>query len=166
MKLYEPFQFLPPDECDELISYSQRQSAELGTRLEKGKVDNARIVWYEHRHPRWQEWIDIFNKIEPVIESLLSPQIVIYNPGEDRQWHDESWPAHRPTTRYFTLTCELQSAPGGRLEIENKKFVLKKGQAILFLPSDRHRAVAPTEGERISLTIWAMAKNLERLNKF
>ena len=174
MKLYEPFQFLTTTECDELVDYSQKQSSELGKILEEGKVNNARITWVEDRHPRWQEWIDIFNKIEPVIESLLSPQIATYNPGEERQWHTDYWPAHRPTTRHFTLTCELQSAPGGKLEIENKKFVLKKGQAIIFRPDDpgapgsgdRHRAVAPTEGQRISLTIWAMAKNLERWKRF
>ena len=166
MKMYEPFQFLTTEECDDLVNYSREHSAYTGNSLSAGKVNNARIVWYEEKHARWQDWIDCFNKIEPVVDWIQSPQIATYHPGEERQWHVDTWPEFRPTARRFTLTCELQSAPGGKLEVENKNFVLTKGQAIIFRPEDKHRAVAPIEGERISLTIWAMSKNLDRFKKF
>jgi predicted 2-oxoglutarate/Fe(II)-dependent dioxygenase YbiX len=36
---------------------------------------------------------------------------------------------------------------------------LKKGQAVIFRSTEKHRATSPTEGERISFTIWAMTLN-------
>ena len=132
-----------------------------GTTLRKGNVRNNRVAWYKESG-EWQNWIDMFNKIDPVIEWIQTPQVAFYKPGEEYKWHVDTWPNYRTHIRHFTLTCELQSAPGARLELENKEFDLAKGQAIIFKPQDKHRAVSPTDGERISLTIWAMAKNLTK----
>ena len=161
MKLYEPFQFLTANECDNIIDYADKTDVRPGTTLRKGNVRNNRVAWYKESG-EWQNWIDMFNKIDPVIEWIQTPQVAFYKPGEEYKWHVDTWPNYRTHIRHFTLTCELQSAPGARLEIENKQFDLTKGQAIIFKPQDKHRAVSPTDGERMSLTIWAMAKNLTK----
>ena len=161
MKLYEPFQFLTANECDNIIDYADKTDVRPGTTLRKGNVRNNRVAWYKESR-EWQNWIDMFNKIDPVIEWIQTPQVAFYKPGEEYKWHVDTWPNYRKHIRHFTLTCELQSAPGARLELENKEFDLAKGQAIIFKPQDKHRAVSPTDGERISLTIWAMAKNLTK----
>ena len=163
MKLYEPFQFLTTAECDQIIEYGRTSEIKQGTTLRPGNIRNNRVVWYEDSK-RWQEWIDCFNKIEPVIDWIQTPQIAFYRPGEEYKWHVDTWPNYRTHIRHFTLTCELQSALNGRLELENKNFNLRKGEAIIFKPQDRHRAVSPTVGERISFTIWAMSKNPEKVD--
>ena len=161
MKLYEPFQFLTANECDEIIKYADTSEIKPGTTLRSGKVRNNRVAWYKESH-QWQKWISMFNTIDPVIDWIQTPQVAFYKPGEEYKWHVDTWPNYRTHIRHFTLTCELQSAPGARLEIENQQFDLKRGQAIIFKPHDKHRAVSPTDGQRISLTIWAMAKNLTK----
>jgi len=161
MKLYEPFQFLTDDECDELIRYAQ-DKIQAGTTLGKSTIRNNRIAWYKDSS-RWEEWIKMFNTIEPVIDWIQDPQIAFYRPGEEYKWHTDKWPSNRTHIRHFTLTCELQSAKGSGIELENKSIpALQKGQAVIFSPHDRHRATSPTEGERISLTIWAMALNTDK----
>ena len=157
MKLYEPFEFLTTEECDRIIEYGRSKVIKEAS----NSARKNRIVWYEDS-TKWSEWIAMLNTIEPVIEWIQTPQISFYNPGEQYDWHTDVWPAYRTHIRHFTLTCELQSAHGARLELENKEFDLAKGQAIIFKPQDKHRAVSPTDGERISLTIWAMAKNLTK----
>ena len=161
MKLYEPFQFLTANECDKIIEYADRSEIKPGTTLRSGKVRNNRVAWYKESN-QWQKWITMFNTIDPVIDWIQTPQVEFYKPGEEYKWHVDTWPDYRTHIRHFTLTCELQSAPGARLEIENQQFDLTRGQAIIFKPQDKHRAVSPTKGERISLTIWAMAKNLTK----
>jgi len=160
MKLYEPFQFLTTDECDELISYAHDKLV-AGTTLGKYAGRNNRVAWYKESK-YWAKWIELFNSIDPVIDWIQTPQIAFYKPGEHYDWHTDTWPNHRTHIRHFTLTCELQSAPEARLELENKQFQLERGNAIIFKPQDRHRAVSPVDGERISLTIWAMTKNLTK----
>ena len=161
MKLYEPFQFLTADECDKIIECASSSETVVGTTLGKSPIRNNRVSWYKDSQ-QWQKWIDIFNTIEPVVDWIQPPQVAFYKPGEAYDWHTDTWPNYRTHIRHFTLTCELQSAPGARLELENKEFSLQRGQAIIFKPQDRHRALSPTDGERISLTIWAMAKNLTK----
>ena len=163
MKMYEPFQFLTAYECDEIIQYAQGKT-QTGTTLAKGTVRNNRVAWYKDS-THWEKWIRMFNEIDPVIDWIQTPQIGFYRPGEEYKWHVDTWPDYRTHIRHFTLTCELQSAPGARLELENKSFNLRKGQAIIFRPSDRHRAVSPTEGERISFTIWAMTLNKHKVDR-
>jgi len=164
MKLYEPFPFLTAKECDDIITYGTSQEIKPGTTLRPGTVRNNRVVWYEDSQ-QWQKWIDLFNTLDPVIDWIQTPQIAFYRPGEQYKWHVDTWPNYRTHIRHFTLTCELQSAPGAKLEIRNKRFDLKKGDAVIFKPQDEHRAVSPTSGERISFTIWAMAKNPNKVDK-
>tara|TARA_B100000676_G_C17983717_1_gene790588 strand:+ start:283 stop:771 length:489 start_codon:yes stop_codon:yes gene_type:complete len=158
MKLYEPFKFLTNKECDQIIKYAMESDVKAGTTLRKSKVRNNRISWYKNSE-RWQGWIDMFNSIDPVIDWIQTPQVAFYTPGEQYKWHVDTWPNYRTHIRHFTLTCELQSAPGARLELKGRQFNLQRGEAIIFKPQDEHRATTPTEGERISFTIWAMALN-------
>ena len=147
MKLYEPFQFLTDQECDELINYAQ-DKIKNGTTLGKYAGRNNRVAWYKESK-YWANWINILK----------------YTKGGHYDWHVDTWPQFRTHIRHFTLTCELQSAPGGKLVLENNNFILRRGQAIIFKPSDRHKAVSPTGGERISFTIWAMAKNANKVDR-
>jgi hypothetical protein len=163
MKLYEPFQFLTAAECDDIIKYAKTKKINKGTTLRPSNARNNRVVWYEESI-LWEKWISMFNTIEPVVDWIQTPQIAFYKTGEEYKWHTDTWPNYRTHIRHFTLTCELQSAPDGRLELENKIFDLQKGEAIVFKPQDRHRAVSPTSGERISFTIWAMAKNPDKVD--
>jgi len=159
MKLYEPFKFLTADECDQIIRYANTDNIRKGKTLGKSNLRNNRIVWYKDS-TKWQKWIDMFNTLEPVIDWIQDPQISFYQPGEEYNWHVDTWPNYRTHIRHFTLTCELQTAPNGTFEIENKQFPkLNKGEAVIFKPQDKHRATTPSEGERISFTIWAMALN-------
>ena len=155
MKLYEPFQFLTAGECDEILDYARDKQIKDA----ENPVRQNRIVWYEDsRH--WKRWIDMFNSIEPVIDWIQTPQISFYRPGEEYGWHNDGWPAYRTHIRHFTLTCELQSAPGACFEMADHDIhPLDKGQAVIFRSTEEHRATTPTTGERISFTIWTMTKN-------
>jgi len=159
MRLYEPFQFLTAEQCDHIIEYGRsRQIKDASNPARKN-----RIVWYEDSRV-WQAWINLMNTIEPVIDWIQTPQISFYLPGEHYDWHTDVWPAFRTHIRHFTLTCELQSATGASFEMENHDIPhLQKGQAVIFRSPERHRATTPTNGERISFTIWAMALNKNKL---
>ena len=164
MKLYKPFQFLTVDECDEIISYAQGKLVD-GTTLGKYAGRNNRVAWYKESK-YWTKWIEMFNSIDPVIDWIQTPQIGFYKPGEEYKWHVDTWPNFRTHIRHFTLTCELQSAPGSAIELEEFNIPeLQRGQAVIFKPGDKHRVTSPTEGERISFTIWAMAKNANKVDR-
>ena len=164
MKLYEPFQFLTTEECDELIAYGHPREKRPGTLIgkENKKLRDNRIVWFKDSR-KWQKWIDMFNTIEHKIDWIMDPQISYYKPGEHYGWHTDQSVSMRTHQRYFTLTCNLQTAPGSGFEIRGIDLgPMEKGEAVIFPSTDRHRALTPTSGERISLTIWAMAKNYHK----
>ena len=161
MKLYEPFQFLTTNECDAIIDYANREDIKQGCTVGPGaqNLRRNRIVWYNDSSS-WQHWISLFNNIEKRIDWIETPQIAFYKPGEKYDWHTDQGRSRRTHQRLWTLTCELQNAPHGALELQAQTIPkLDKGQAIIFPSVDKHRATSPSSGERISLTIWAMAKN-------
>ena len=159
MKLYEPFDFFTNKECEEIIEYAKNNTPEPGlTKKDTEKYRNNRVVWYNNSEP-WQKWIDMFAEMQPAIDSIETPQISFYTPGEEYKWHvDGPETSSRTHMRYFSLVCEIQSAPGAELEIKDKEFKLQRGQAIIFRSHIFHRATSPTVGERISFTIWARAR--------
>ena len=71
MKLYEPFQFLTAEECDELISYANDKLVD-GTTLGKYAGRNNRVAWYKESK-YWAKWIEMFNSIDPVIDKPTAP---------------------------------------------------------------------------------------------
>jgi hypothetical protein len=167
MKLYEPFQFLTTDECDKIIKYGTAKKKLPGDTMNQN-VNNKRknrIIWYEDSS-QWQNWISTFNSIEKRIDWIETPQISYYTPGESYGWHTDQSPSRRTHQRLWTLTCELQNADNAGFEIKGKHFKpLSKGEAIIFPSIDMHRATSPNNGERISFTIWAMAKNYHKMKK-
>ena len=161
MKLYEPFQFLTTDECDNIIAYGEKENKIAGILTGKPnlKLRNNRIVWYKDSS-KWNQWISLFNRIENRIDWIMDPQISYYLPGEHYDWHTDRSTNNQNYQRHFTLTCNLQTAPGSMFELENINLPqLNRGDAVIFPSEDKHRATTPTSGERISLTIWSMVKN-------
>ena len=83
-------------------------------------------------------------------------QVACYQPDMYFEWHvdagvskgDYDW-------RLWTAVAELQSAPGGGLEIEGTApLALSSGDLAIFPSRTHHRATAPTSGIRFSLTAW------------
>ena len=85
------------------------------------------------------------------------------------QQQQEAPPPEAPIPETILIECARNTAPSLADGLNSNPaswtcnfdcgIQLKKGDAIIFRPQDRHRAVSPTEGERISFTIWAMSKN-------
>ena len=173
MKLYEPFQFLTEEQCKEIIQWSivsggmekgttSGHSSNKPTNLQ---LRNNRIVWYKDSK-YWKRWIDILNSVsDRKIDWIQTPQISFYKPGEFYEWHKDASLNTRTHIRHLTLSCELQSAPGGLLELEDKDIKLKQGQAVIFPVLHRHRAVSPSKQERISMVIWGMTLNPRLIDK-
>ena len=160
MKLYEPFQFLTTEECDEIIAYGKPRKKRPGIVIgEYNHIRNNRVVWYKDTK-HWKKWISMFKKFDSRVECIMDPQISYYLPGEHYDWHTDRSINNQNYQRHFTLTCNLQTAPGSMFELENINLPqLNKGEAVVFPSEDKHRATTPTSGERISLTIWSMVKN-------
>ena len=61
MQMYKPFQFLTENECDEIITYAEKEKQLPGNTLGKDKnpVRSNRIVWYKNAE-RWKDWISMF----------------------------------------------------------------------------------------------------------
>ena len=83
-------------------------------------------------------------------------QVACYSPGMFFEWHvDAGTSVDDYAHRQWTAVAELQSAPSGGLELEGEApLVLSPGDLVIFPARLRHRATAPIEGERFSLTAW------------
>jgi len=93
-------------------------------------------------------------------------QVSNYRPGEFYSWHQDYTLNSRRRKRIATLTCTLQTAPGAIIETRNGNFNLGVGQAVIFPAELKHRATAPTSGERWSFTVWScVAKTDAELNE-
>ena len=163
--LYQPFDFLTESQMRDILRTAVQEG--IGTQQiknEQGNIHrNSRISWYRKTHHN-HEWLEIFNYIQPGIEWIETPQIAFYKPGEYYDWHtDERHNSTRSYIRKFTLVANIHSAPGSGLEIKDKPIIdLGIGQAVIFPSMDLHRAVTPEQGERASLTMWAMSKNTNK----
>lgn len=93
-----------------------------------------------------------------------SPQLARY--GSDRQghfdWHSDIGDGRLAAKRKLTLVTQLSEPgayQGGQLEVWYDSHVrtapLEPGTAVLFPSFALHRVRPVTEGERISLTVWA-----------
>ena len=162
-KLLEVFDFIDDNLCDEIISYGQNKIKQQG-KLYNGqtniKLRNNRIVWYAESE-KYQQWTDYLKQFDASIDWIETPQISYYTPGEYFELHtDHQEGSKRTHIRKLTLTANLQTANGGCIEVLGKRYEeMKKGQAVVFESSSQHRAISPFTGERISFTIWGMAKN-------
>jgi len=85
-------------------------------------------------------------------------QISRYSAGEFYDWHIDQYKMKRSSQRSVTLTCTLNQANDAIFETERQQYNLDKGEAVLFDSALRHRAVAPSNGERWSFTVWYMKR--------
>ena len=74
MKLYEPFQFLTEEECDQLLEYGRSSHKQTGKTLGKSALRKNRIVWYRESK-WWPKWLMMFQKMDESIEWIQDPQI-------------------------------------------------------------------------------------------
>ena len=83
-------------------------------------------------------------------------QVACYQPGMFFEWHADAGSSNEEYGyRLWAAVAELQSAPGGGLEIEGAApLELAPGDLVVFPARQRHRATAPTSGIRFSLTAW------------
>ena len=104
---------------------------------------------------------NFLKNFDAAIDWVETPQISFYSPGEYFELHtDQQEVSRRTHIRHLTLTANLQVAHGGHIEVLGRQYTdMKKGQAVVFESSCQHRAISPIAGERISFTIWGMAKN-------
>lgn len=164
IELYTPFQLFTEEECEHIIADAQRQSkgiqsGTVATALPKGR--SSTTYWYKPNFP-----VDNFlNYFQPFIDQnflvkqIEKPvQIAKYQTGDYFGWHYDQMTGKRSHGRLLTLTCTLQTAPNAYFETNNQTFKLEQGEAVIIPANVLHRATSPTEGERWSMTVWAIGK--------
>ena len=160
--LNEPFQLFTPERSEELIARAMSQEIVSGkTYSNQQHIRTNDIVWFSLDDSEYNEMWDLVKDYWDQVHWYEHPvQISRYTPGQYYDWHSDDKPNRRRTsTRHLTLTCTLRPAPGAVFETESDTYDLQAGQAILFPSSLKHRAHAPTQGERWSFTIWYMRRH-------
>ena len=162
--LLEPFQLFTPEECDEII---ERAKHELKLARTTGGYDtNVRsnsVAWLDFEDQG--KFYDIMTgRSDHTVTWLQHPyQVSAYHTGEFYDWHEDLIPSmYRSSIRSLTLTCTLEPALQAQLQTENQNFNLKKGEAVLFSATEKHRATAPKQGTRWALTVWGMQPNANK----
>ena len=88
------------------------------------------------------------------LHSWDTVQVACYTPGMFFEWHKDTG-TDSYSNRLWTAVVELQSAPGGGLEVFGcDPLDMSPGDLVLFPAAYRHRATPPTDGIRFSLTVW------------
>ena len=185
MKLYEPFDFLTPEECQELINIGRAKNPtpakiNKGTRrFETGYGDDkerlCNISWYTDTKykNKIQKVFQHFDKTVLVLEDL---QLSFYKHNDFFNWHKDT--LYKPYgeikyVRKFSMSIELQSAPQAGLFLDSNVYPdiprnedltikIKPGQAFVFPSMDWHMAWNKGNEERISLVAWAGHKNITK----
>lgn len=162
IELNVPFRLFTEDQCEYLIERALQQELEWGkTYSPDVKVRTNEITWLELSEGEYDNLWNIVKDYWNEIHWYEKPiQISRYGPNQFYEWHDDAKPnRHRTSLRHLTLTCTLKSAPGAVFETELGVYDLMPGEAILFPSKLRHRALAPTIGERWSFTVWYMQRS-------
>jgi len=174
--LYTPFQLFTPKECRKLIKLAQRQHVKVrGWTV--GGIHSVRTnsIWWLHQDFAPPNW-NLYRRIRTAMSARpdlpmdwISPhwQVSLYEAGQFYGWHTDTitkWSDQgRRSQRSLTLTANLQSAPGARIETEHHQWELPQGWAVMFPAGDLHRATAPTSGQRWAFTAWGMVWNTDYL---
>ena len=159
--LLEPFQLFTADQCDAIIARAQHNLH--AARTTAGYIDTVRtntVAWLEFEDQG--RFYDIMTgRTDHTVTWLQHPyQVSCYKPGEFYEWHqDIIHTTKRSSIRSLSLTCTLEPAAHAQFQTESKNYDLKKGQAILFPATLKHRATAPKSGTRWALTVWGMQPN-------
>ena len=165
--LYQPQKLLSHKQCRQIVKSQQRGGMTPGWTLPGTVAMRTNSVsWYTDDGDSLVNEIrsHMVSTAELPVHWVKRPyQIARYCAGELYDWHRDFIPAwqSRDSNRSLSLVCTLQSAPGAVLELEDHTFDLEPGWAVTFPARDLHRATAPTQGERWSMTAWGMQRNTE-----
>ena len=163
--LYQPVKLLSHKQCRQIIKSAQRGGMSPGWTVRgTSSMRTNSVHWYTDAGDRLVNEIrnHMVSTAELPVHWIKRPyQITRYCEGELYDWHRDWIPQwqSRSSNRSLTMVCTLQSAPGAVLELEDHTFDLEPGWAVTFPARDLHRATAPTEGERWSMTVWGMQRN-------
>lgn len=184
MKLYEPFDFLTPEECQELIDIGRTTSTKAVInkgehRFDKGYIDEKkRMCNISHcADPKYKNKIlKVFQNLDNTLLILESLQLSFYKHNEFFDWHKDSFNVPWGDTEYvrkFSMVIELQSAPQAGLFLDSNvhpdiprnpdlSIKINSGQAFIFPSVDWHMAWNKGNEERISLIAWAGHDNITK----
>lgn len=164
IKLNTPFQLFTKEECEHIIADAQRQSNGIKSNTvasSKSKNRQSTTFWYNPSFPV-NDFLTYFHPFLDqnfIVKTIEKPvQVARYCEGDFFGWHFDQMTGKRSHGRLLTLTCTLQPAPGAYFETKDQIFKLKQGEAVIIPANLLHRATAPTEGERWSMTVWALGK--------
>jgi len=161
LNLYEPFQLFTQEECSSIIKQANtvtEKDGVAGIEVTPG-IRNNKVYWIDFdRHGELHAHLQSIRGYE--ITWAQSPiQISRYQAGEYYHWHKDQIINKRTSARLLTLTCTLQTAPGGMVETKDHTFDLQQGEAVIIPATIDHRALPPISGERWALTVWGMGAN-------
>ena len=165
-----------PAECDQIMDvarHAPRQDARLVGANRDHNLRRADLVWLDCL--AGAEWvmdrlIDIVRRANrdcfgfDLTEFAESPQIARY--GADREghfdWHSDIGEGPQAARRKLTMVAQLSDGgdyEGGALEVRPSAHVhegdRRRGHVSVFPSYVLHRVTPVTQGERMSLTVWA-----------
>lgn len=161
MELLKPFDLFDLDQCQQIIhSATVLRPGRVAGSDPQGLIRNNHIYWLDLS-------ADLKNKLWSVAQPLMPQykwtwfeepvQISRYSVGQYYDWHTDVYRTKRSSQRVLTLTCTLMAADQAIFQTDSAVIDLAAGQAVFFPSNMRHRATAPNQGQRWSLTVWYMA---------
>ena len=177
MKLYEPFDFLTSEECQEIINYGRTQhdivhDALIGNYTLDPRQRKCKVCWYDNKKYN-EKILKVFKTFNKNIFLNDGLQITFYKFKDFYNWHSDTihkkkkwWMFFsREIVRLLSITVELQPAPKAGLYLDTRAYPdiprnedlsikLKQGQAIVYPSKIIHMAQNKGDGERISLVAW------------
>lgn len=138
----------------EEIGYLAFDTATVGGKGENKSVRDAMTAWLPKESFAAERLVGAAKTVSDApLGEWSMVQVSCYPPGGFYNWHQDAGPTYGH--RLWSAVVELQSAPGGGLEIEGYGAVdLEPGDLCLFPSGLKHRATAPIEGQRFSLVMW------------
>ena len=160
-RLYEPFMLFAPWQCEELIKYAQTREMQQGIAGGKLQSDvrNNTVTWIDLHELYWK-WMALFEQFDEADTLWLQEpfQISSYSQNQSYAWHRDDDVRKSNSTRTYTLTCTLASAPDAVFQTRTRTYDLEPGWAVIIPSAVEHRATAPSSGERWSFTVWCMKR--------
>jgi len=124
-----------------------------GRTVAEAEVRDTDVSWLPTSSPIAKRIAAAVREITGETLPYDTPQVARYRaPAQHFAWHVDRGTGF--IHRRWSAVLEVQSAPGGALEIEGWTGTLEPGDLVVFDAALLHRATAPSEGTRISLTIW------------
>jgi predicted 2-oxoglutarate/Fe(II)-dependent dioxygenase YbiX len=166
IKLEQPFRLFTESECLDIISRARQLNPSMARVMgydPNRQHRNNSAFWLTLAESEYDYLWDVVGELQSefALTWMQKPiQISRYQVGEYYDWHCDTYPSDgRTSVRSLTLTCTLQTAASAVFETRDDSWDLEPGWAVVFDSNREHRAQAPTQGERISLTVWYMKPN-------